>query len=250
MIRKLSQGFTLIETLITMLMLGILLTIVVQMFSSQNRVNNNLLSFSELTADARMTTVRMNELLSQAAYIYPAGQTIALPGGVNVVTGKEAVAFLLASRTPYCTSAARTYCGVLYRIEARAGYESILGINGKLSPFVITERIYTGFNWAQLNTGAQTSRSWTALTLTNNTVGLVADAVDNVNTDLGSNLIVATRTSDYDRALQIGVPSNNANALVQAVRPRITLRILPDRSATREFSVFAQPIPRQGPLDN
>lgn len=253
MIRNIRQGFTLIETLIAMVMLGVLLTVVVQLFTSQNRVNNSIMGYSDLTADVRMSTVRMNELLSQATYIYPAGQTIDLPASVKVTTGKTAVAFLLASNTPYCPSPPalrKRYCAVLYNIEARSDYTSILGSNATVSPYVLTERVYTSLDWPQSGTGLTPSKNWSALTLMNNTVGLVADAVDNAATDLGSTPVVAARKSNYDSNLAVGVASNTANALIQAVRVKLVLKLLPNRIATREFSVLAQPIPRQGPLDN
>lgn len=249
------HGFTLLEILITMVMFGVFLTVTIQLLTSQNKMNTTVLSFSDLTADARMSTVRMTELLSQAAYIYPAGQTINLPGGVNITTGKEALAFLLASQTPYCTAVNRRYCAVMYRIENRSNYTAILGASSQASPHVLTERIYISFDWPQIPQGGSMPTNWSALALTNNIVGLVADSVDNVQTDLGSAamLSVSPRPGEYDAGLKTGVPATSSIALIQAVKPRVVLRLLPatpNRSAIREFSVFAQPIPRQGPLDN
>lgn len=247
--KKVLAGFTLVEILISLLLFGIVLTLVAQMTASQNKMNTAVMQASSIADDAQLATVRMTELLSQAAYIYPEGQTITLPGGAGtVVTGKKALAFLLASGTPYCTASSQTYCAVVYRVEARGGYVSILGTSNVASPYVLTESVYKSLSWSASGTGTYPTRNWSALTLVGGAAGLVADTVDDVNTDLGTSLTVASRSSSFDEGLKIGVPDTDAAALIQAVNAKLQLTLTNGRKAIRTFSVMAQPVPRQSPL--
>lgn len=247
--QRTRSGFTLVEILIAMGITGLILTLVVQVSNTQTRANTIILSYSDLSNDIRMATVRMTELISQAAYIYPSGQTINLPSG-NITTGPQALAFLLASGTPYCTATTNRYCAVVYRVEARTPYAPVLGASTTASPFVVTERIFTSLDWPQSLGGNLPPKNWTALTP--GPIGLVADAVNNATTNLSKNMVVSSRQGPYDSSLQPNVTASTANALIVAVSPSLTLQLneANRRPIQREFSIYAQPVPRQGPLDN
>ena len=118
------KGLSLVEIMIALSLVGGILLLANQlMFQNQTIASRQLLQ-RQASEDARMTMLRLSEVLSQASYIYPNNrpdnQPILLPGGDSQKTGIPALAALVASGTPYCPlsiAVAGTYCAFLYRLE-------------------------------------------------------------------------------------------------------------------------------------
>jgi prepilin-type N-terminal cleavage/methylation domain-containing protein len=115
------QGFTLVELLIGMGILGVILVAAAGLLQSNQRVTSDAQTRSNAIGDARGAISRMTETLSQAAYIYPEDSTITFsyPSGKTrqVTTGRDAVAALISSTTP--AGSAPQYRGVIYYLADR-----------------------------------------------------------------------------------------------------------------------------------
>jgi prepilin-type N-terminal cleavage/methylation domain-containing protein len=126
---KHRTGISLIELLISMAILGILLAMLTAFLVNNQQVTTTQISNATLSNDLRLAHLRIGEIVAQAHYIYPSGQTISI-NGTAYTTGKEALAVLVPRGTTYCddnNSSDRDYCGFAYVIVNRSPYVSLLG---------------------------------------------------------------------------------------------------------------------------
>ncbi len=79
-VTKRQQGFTLVEMLIGMVILGILMAAFTQVFSSSLRASAQINSRNELVSEGQIAQQIIASRLQSAYYIYPAGTTMQLTG--------------------------------------------------------------------------------------------------------------------------------------------------------------------------
>ncbi|MBF6593794.1 MAG: prepilin-type N-terminal cleavage/methylation domain-containing protein [Thermaceae bacterium] len=245
-----KSGFTLIELLISLSLLLVVLAVASDLIVSNQRVANTTVLRNQIAEDARLSILRMTEIVSQSAYIYPAGQTITLSGfSVNTSSG---LVVLVPWESPYCNdnnlagnAAYKTYyCGFIYRVEPRAPYAAKLGNVSNTTGQVLVEYRYRWVSWP---TNTTPITNWTALSAPS--VGVVADSVDTANTDLVGNLQLAARSSPVDTGLKndTSVTTSSANALIWAVQPQVGLALTYGQtslSINRSEVMYARAIPR------
>jgi type II secretory pathway pseudopilin PulG len=242
-----SLGITLVELLISISILGIFLAVMSSVLSSSQRVTRDQILAADVETSLRLSFLRISEVIKQAAYIYPASQTITLGVGgvgITVTTGEGALAVLLPAGTTYCLpddTNAQTYCGYLYDVGSRTPYETILGTPSGVTDSVLLERRNTGITW---NQSALPPTNWS-----NVSTGIIADSVNVAVTSLGAvdNLTVNTRKGGiYDMGLFGGTMATSANALIDTVRPQISLSYTGGKSieVTRAIQIYATAVPR------
>jgi prepilin-type N-terminal cleavage/methylation domain-containing protein len=79
-----KRGFTTLEMLIAMGVLGVILTVAAALLQSNQRATDVQQARTNSLEDARLAASRLIETVNQAAYIFPAGQRIQ----VNGLTGR------------------------------------------------------------------------------------------------------------------------------------------------------------------
>ena len=171
------QGFTLVELLIGMGILGVILVAAASLLQSNQRVTNDAQTRSNAIGDARVAMSRMTESLSQAAYIFPEDSIISFSDENNnprqVKTGRDAVAALISSAT--AAGGTPLYRGVLYyladRNDARFTADLPNMASDRIAQNILVEATVPDIGWP----GATVpSRSWSA----NASEGVLVDGVD------------------------------------------------------------------------
>jgi prepilin-type N-terminal cleavage/methylation domain-containing protein len=236
---KHNLGLSLVELLIAMAILGILLAMLSAFLISNQRVTNTQITAATLSNDLRLAHLRISEIVSQAHYIYPSGQTLTLDGKA-FTTGPGALAVLVPRGTTYCKaegSAARDYCGFAYVIEDRAPYVSLLGM-GDTTNLVIAEYKVVELEWNPVDAADKTPAELLALTVWDDVeVSPVADSVDAANTNLAGKITVGTppetkvaltlssRTGTLDEKANFSatVSDDSPKALISGVTSTIAL---------------------------
>ena len=239
-----KAGFTLTEVLIAMGIFGVLMTAMTMFFIGNQTVATQQISSAATENNVRLALLRINEIVSQANYIYPAGQTLLL-NGQSYTTDKNALAVLIPEGTTYCEETAtdgETYCGFLFSVEDRSTYSSILGADTGTTGKVVAEHRITGMSWPQ---HTLPSLNWPT---TNHVYAPVADSVSD-NTSLGEDLEAASFIS-FDRdTFDYGLGTNTslAKALIKTVNSTIevsfTFKGQPIKTIRSSY-ILARAIPR------
>lgn len=171
------QGFTLVELLIGMGILGVILVAAASLLQSNQRVTNDAQTRSNAIGDARVAMSRMTESLSQAAYIFPEDSIISFSDENNnprqVKTGRDAVAALISSAT--AAGGTPLYRGVLYYLADRSDARFTADLpniaSDRIAQNILVEATTSGIDWP----GATVpSRSWSG----NTSEGVLVDGVD------------------------------------------------------------------------
>jgi prepilin-type N-terminal cleavage/methylation domain-containing protein len=113
--QRISSGFTLVELLIGMAILGVILVAAGSLLQGNQKVTADTQTRSNALGDARGALSRMTESFNQASYIFPMGVTIKFSSdgqAKSILTGPEAVAALIAQ--------SGTYEGVIYYLADRS----------------------------------------------------------------------------------------------------------------------------------
>ena len=268
------QGFSLVELLVAAAILGVLLAMLGAFFSSQQRVTSQQVTQATLNNDARLAMLRMGDIITQASYIYPAGQTITVTGGdetnYQVTTGENAVAVLLprlanddaSFASPYCgnDAAEKQYCGFIFAIEEADAYIGILGDTDGTGS-VLVERRVLSIDW---DAGDIPTKNWDASSVNvsplANSVLLKSGESDEDEetpfTSLGAkeNLTLAGFTSEFDDGIKtFSVDSNEIatdqeKALINSIDMTLVLQAPirgQDLTSERSSIFFTRSVPRE-----
>jgi len=239
-----AKGITLVELLVAMAILGVVLALASQLIVQNQSISNRQVQAGRMHEDLRLATLRMADVIAQAAYIYPNNASLRVNIGASTITvdtGSQALAALLPGGSAYCSVPSSLYCGFLYRVEARAGYTGVLGNLPGNSGFVLVEYQVPGLSWSA---NSVPSRDWSGVTAVR---GVVADSVLPTETVLGD--LALSGTSDgIDRVLKnSGVTTIDSDALIGSVQVRITLSFQNGLRAVRRTEVLARGVPRAIP---
>lgn len=245
---KRISGFSLIELLVSMGILGILLALLSMFLVSNQRVTTSQITAATLENDTRLAFLRMNEVISQAQYIFPEGQTLIL-NGQTFTTGAQAIAVLIPTHTTYCkTSDPGSYCGYAFTVESRTPFESLLGPSEGTSSLALIETFVMHLDWPQNAIPAQenTLYSWSSKGRPDDfRRSPITDSIDSSKT----NLYAASKLagySDFDRGFKMD-DADTSNDLLQAVEPALYLkRDINGKTVGIERSsfIFSRAIPR------
>ena len=238
------KGVTLVELLVAMAILGVVLALASQLIVQNQSIGNRQVQAGRMHEDLRLATLRMADVIAQAAYIYPNNASLRVNVGTSTITvdtGNQALAALLPGGSAYCAVPSSSYCGFLYRVEARAGYTGVLGNLPGNSGFVLVEYQAPGLSWSA---DSVPSRDWSGVTAVR---GVVADSVLPAGTVLGD--LALSGTSDgIDRVLRnSGVTTSHPDALIGSAQVRITLSFQNGLRAVRRTEVLARGVPRAIP---
>ncbi len=261
-----AAGFTLVELLITMLILSVILIISLALLNSSQQAANLQQAKTGALNDARAALSRVTESLSAASYIYPAGVTITVAsdiagqGGNQVVTGPGAVAMLVWDGV---NTAPPRYKGVVYYLTDRANFAADLGSApaGSLGSSALVE--LTTQSTSSTGTGAipwpvngLPIRAWPAVT-----EGAIADGVD-----AGRSTLMGALPGDANLAATTGLDDtqfaggtrgqasslSDPKALVASLTLNLTVNVAPQgRSVSASGGtplqnvVTARNVPRQ-----
>jgi len=243
-----AKGITLVELLVAMAILGVVLALASQLIVQNQSIGNRQVQAGRMQEDLRLATLRMADVIAQAAYIYPNNASLRVNIGASTITvdtGSQALAALLPGGSAYCAVPSSSYCGFLYRVEARAGYTGVLGNLPGNSGFVLVEYQVPGLSWSA---NSVPSRDWSGVTAVR---GVVADSVLPTGTVLGD--LAFSGTSDgLDRVLitpanNPGATTSHPNALIGSVQVQITLSFQNGLRAVRRTEVLARGVPRAIP---
>ncbi len=243
---KRSAGITLVELLIGMAILGIILTVGSALMISTGRISNQQDRLVEAAASARLALFRMGEIVRQAAYVYPAGTTITVPGQGSFVTGEEALAVLVPAGSTYCDIGGSLYCGFLYGITNRAAFSPPLPAQGATNEALVEVRV-EGIDWPKDAVPALTLTSWPA-----GAAGLVSDGLDRSGTNLGARLFIAPIEAVYDTAVNFSIDPSvmTARSLVNGADVSVNIRRLGtagNADSQQRVEVFTRSVPRSVP---
>lgn len=235
------RGFTLIEAVLSLAIMSIVLLMVGAFIVQNQRIALRNLLQNESTEDGRRTMLRLNEIVSQAGYIYPNNQTITLPGNTTVTTGTTVMALLLPWGSPYCqgdNTHKAQYCTFLYKIEARSSYLSLLAPMPQAAGSVLVEKKYAWIDWPS---GSIPALNWSALTAQGS--GVVTDGISSAESVLG-NLSMASVNSGVDSAVLTGTLVTDNNAMIGGIRPKLVISYMTGLKLTQEVDIAARTIPR------
>ncbi|WP_287409244.1 prepilin-type N-terminal cleavage/methylation domain-containing protein [Oceanithermus sp.] len=251
------NGFTLIELMISMAVFGVILILTTSMIVKNQEIANRQIVSQQAREDARLALLRVSELFSGAAYIYPGSQTLTLPDGTSVATGGQTLAMLLPWGSPYCneggsnpydsTSSHRDlYCAVVYTLGNRSDYVGVLGENPKAGNRVLVEHLIKWVSWP-VNT--LPTRDFSGLS---SSVGVVADAVVPAQTAVvytASSLSQASRKPIDSLLLAASDTSDptNALALIDNVVVSLGIRYRGQPLQQERRNLFARAVPRSAP---
>ncbi|GGR25049.1 prepilin-type N-terminal cleavage/methylation domain-containing protein [Deinococcus ruber] len=143
-----AQGFTLLELLVAMALLGVVLASIFALNMSTSRAATSLQARSQLIQESQSVQNYMAGKLGQAAYVFPVGSTLLMgngystkrPSGGNswIVGTDPIVAFVLPPRRPVagaCNSAAGPdTCYAFYAFYAMKRSDLIANAAGVLNP--------------------------------------------------------------------------------------------------------------------
>lgn len=234
-----NKGFSLTELLLSMVVFGILMGAMLAFFSSNQKVAGEQISEASIDNNLRLALLRINELVSQASYIYPADQTLTL-NAKTYTTGDSAIAILIAEGEDniYCPDAGgQSYCGFIFSVESRAPYEAILGEGSLTTGLALVEHSTSGILWPQH--GIPTV-NWAGTPVSYP----IADSVS-AETSLGSNLEAASYNS-FDRGFTFDT-INSSTSLINATEAYVKISFnYRGKNVTTERSsyAYARSIPR------
>jgi prepilin-type N-terminal cleavage/methylation domain-containing protein len=249
-----QRGITLVELLVAMAIFGIFLAALGGFFASNNRISNQQISAADANLALRQSLLRMTEVITQAAYIYPAGQSITLTSSgqsVTVTTGADVLAVLVPAGNVYCTITTRDYCGFLYRIQDRTPFVDVLGSSAK-TQFALIEWQSRSLSWTKNTLPTSTLTTWS-----NATRAVMADSIvpfTPTNTN-GSSLSAAANLSisqeapildDQANLFDLNATARNeADGLVSGVAPRLVIAAKNGSAeSVRAANIFSRAIPR------
>lgn len=257
--RPYQSGFSLVEVLIAMAILGVLLGALGSFFALNQKVGSEQITAAKINNDVRLALLRLSDVTSQAQYIYPAGRTLTLQGGgtaKSFTTGAEALAILVPNGTTYCPeTVADTYCGFAFAIESSAPYADILGSSTSATGDALTEYRFTGLTWPGGANSVLPATTWTDTSALNSPL---INSVDKGNSSLAAagDLGFATYSNFDDATFSYPTSSDktyletfgsNATALVNSVRTVLNLQYTVRGKAIsteRDGVMFARSIPR------
>ncbi len=250
-----SKGISLVELLVAMAVLALILSLSSRLIFQNQDITTRQVLAGRVNEDVRLATLRISDVVSQAAYIFPNNATITVQTGATttaVFTGDDALGVLLPPRTAYCPLTTTQYCGYLYRLEARAPYAADLGNSPGNSGWVLVEYQARGLTWNANTNPTSVANNWASASFSSR--GVVADSVTDNDTDL-SLLAFAGIASEVDRILAIpsgtvSVSLNSTNALIGSVQVRIGIAYSNGLQATRQSDILARGIPRAVPPGN
>lgn len=250
-----DKGISLVELLVAMAVLALILSLSSRLIFQNQDITTRQVLAGRVNEDVRLATLRMSDVISQAAYIFPNNATITVQTGATntaVVTGDDALAVLVPPRTAYCPLTTNQYCGFLYRLETRAPYVAELGNTPGNTGWVLVEYQARGLTWNANTNPISVASNWASAGLRSR--GVVADSVTDDGTNLGL-LSFAGVKGEIDRILLIptstvAVDLNSANALIGSVRVEITVAYSNGLRATRQADILARGIPRAVPPGN
>lgn len=235
------RGFTLIEAVLSLAIMSVVLLMIGAFIVQNQRIAMRNLLQNESVEDGRRSMLRLNEVISQAGYIYPNNQTITLPGNTTIVTGVGTLAVLVPWGSSYCQGASTQkaqYCAFLYTIEARSGYLSSLSAMSQVAGSVLVEKKYGWINWP---TETIPTLDWTALNSQGS--GVVTDGVSSADSALG-NLTLVSSDGGLDSTVLQGTLVTDNDATIGAVRPKITISYMTGLKLSQEVDIAARTIPR------
>ncbi len=231
-----------LELLLAMAIFGVLMTAVLFFFTSNQKVVGEQMSAASIDNDLRLALLRVNELVSQASYIYPADQTLLIDTS-SYTTGANMLAILVAEGTTYCPdSGGQSYCGFGYSIEDRTAYKDILGDGAVTTGLALVEHFVTGVSWPQHGIPTLV---WSAKPITYP----ITDSVMNTSS-LGAKLETANYGS-FDRNFTFD-SINARSSLINATESTIILSLQhggKNIKSERTSYAYARSIPR-GELPN
>lgn len=241
-----TLGFTVVELLVAMAVLGILLGVIAFFMTSTMRVTNNQSEMAVATADARLALFRVSEVARQASYVYPPDVEITVAGAGTFTTGEEALALLVPAGTTYCRVTGETYCGFLFYVGPRTRFVPPLRANGATN-LALAELRAVGLEWPRSVVPALTITSWPA-----GNDALLADGVVSSGTDLGNDVQVTALQSVYDDWLEFTYTDSplGARSLLNGVKVSLQLeRVAAGRSveSLQTLELFARSVPRNAP---
>lgn len=255
--RRTRYGFTLIELLVSMGILALLLVLSTNLIVKNQQIANDQITHRKASEDARLALLRIGELTSSAAYVFPRGERLTLPSGRHVTTGLRTLALLVPWGTPFCNDGGANpynsssthkdeYCAVVYTIENRAPYRSILGNNPKAQNKVLVEHVIKWVDWPP---NTLPTRDFTGLS---DQVGVVADSVVRSATNFKITSASISRASNkpIDPILATrgdGARPGDSNALIDNVFVEVTLRYQGLRDAKEQRVLLAKAVPRSAP---
>jgi prepilin-type N-terminal cleavage/methylation domain-containing protein len=247
-----TRGLTIIEMLIAAAILSILLATLGAVFTSNLRVSSQQISAADADLTVRLSLLRLQEIISQAHYIYPAGQTLTLntpQGPRTFTTGPDVLAVLIpqTGASSYCPGTANRYCGRLYSIEARTPYQAILGADSGATNFALIEWQAENISWPQNQIPALTIATWANATPNVMADSVVPSASGGSSLAAISNLNLAATGAVYDRNASPGFSSTGAadaaTALITAVAPNLVVDYGRGRVERASYA-FSYAIPR------
>ena len=238
------SGFTTLEMLLAMAVLGIILTIAANFLQVNQRVSDAQQARTTSLEDARLAASRLAETINQAAYIFPASQRIQVTAGLigrgapnQVITGAKALALLIPDGL---NSTPRKYHGVIFYLADRTKFLIDLPNlpSNRVGPWVLIEA-RSGLDGPGALTWARDSLpspTWAASLKEGVLVdGMIEDG-PGVGAGLGTNLMRSASFSPsagIDQAtFNAGLRANNptitdANALLLGIGFQLSLRVSP-----------------------
>lgn len=250
-----KSGFSFVELLVSIAIFGVIIVALSSMLVSTNKVSQGQSNAAHATMAARKSLLRITDLVTQAHYIYPAGQTIELnlaTGGTkNIQTGPNALAILLPEGTTYCPGAGQSYCGYVISIEDRNMFANILVNSEHTSEFALVGWRAFNLSWEREDIPAIDISIWNAVREELLIDSVIPDSQAN-GSDLASfaRLDVSKVNTSYDNDhLFSNLPEDRdqANCLIASIEPKIIIAYgssSGDKRVERSSHIFARAVPR------
>jgi len=239
-----SKGFSLVELLVGMAIFGVLMVTVSFFFVSNQKIATEQLGAVDLENSLGLTEIRLKEVIAQAHYIYPAGQTIDLKAAngtsLSFTTGEDALAILIpedAENSSYCTGAEQEYCGYIFTLEDRtkAEFALMLKDSGDAAGFALIETQVQDISWPS---DQLPSKNWVKAARSRAPLADYIDADKTFLTDLNK-LNSAKKTSLDERVFDLAASYDSANALIKDAPITLALKLdFRGKELTRERFVF------------
>ncbi len=259
------RGLTLVELLVAMAIAGVVLLLLTQAVIGSTRYSHRQSQRLTAQEDLRLAFLRLNEVGSSAAYIYPEIKSsqppIVLPDGTRLRTRKKALAFLVPKGTTYCPDESGApqgaYCLFVYYWEKRNKHIPPLGPSRDGSGWLLVEAKVRWVTWP-INEVPPRDFSSGGYSLQK---GVVLESLDRAHSDLTNDVRIALSDGLDSTLYKRGDVMNNGKicnkqnkchldpkVLLGAVRPRITIRHRGDTSGvTRSEWIVPRLIPRAVP---
>ncbi len=250
-------GFTLIDLLVSMVILGVILIATTDLIVKNQQVANRQIVAQQAKEDARLALLRMSELFSGAAYVYPGDQLLALPDGSSITTGDSALAVLMPWGGPYCNDGGsapydpgsvnrNSYCAVIYALDERSKYVDVLGANPKASDKVLVEHVIKWIDWPVNSLPTRDFSGMSQIT------GIVADSVaaNHTTMEYSTGSLSQVTHKPIDPLLLSAHETSNpadAKALIDNVSVELGLKHRGKPLQTERRNLFARAVPRSAP---